>query len=171
MDRQPLLEIVGLIILFPLSFIVSIASIIFGPFVIVILVIIEGLTVPADPPSNDDCSENSVCGIYDDFPWQLFILLLLVASPILIPIGIVASSIEFLQMLSGPIQSSDQVSEQTRDVMQHLKLLLESPMENMVDNLKRLYYRDEADEVEMDLDCDVKTIMCQNDALMASLPI
>ena len=171
MDRQPLLEIVGLIILFPLSFIVSIASIIFGPFVIVILVIIEGLTVPNDPPSNVDCSENPVCGIYDDFPWRLFILLLLVASPILIPIGIVASSIEFLQMLSGPIQSSDQVSEQTRDVMQHLKLLLESPMENMVDNLKRLYYRDEADEVEMDLDCDVKTIMCQNDALMASLPI
>ena len=167
---QSLLVVVGLIIFFPLSFIVSIATVLFLVFLIAFVTIFK-IPVEEPPDNDDDCSEFA-CSYGADIPWlQLFIYGGLIASPILVPIGIIIFSIQFFQVLLSPILSSNQVSKQTRDVMQHLKLLLESPMENMVDNLKRLYYRDEADEVEMDLDCDVKTIMCQNDALMASLPI
>ena len=47
---------------------------------------------------------------------------------------------------------------------------LESPTENMVDNLKRIFHNVEADEAELELDCDITTILCQNNALIASLP-
>lgn len=53
--------------------------------------------------------------------------------------------------------------------MQHVTFILESP-EGMVRNLKRIYHNDEANEADLELDCDIKPILCQNDALMASLP-
>ena len=55
--------------------------------------------------------------------------------------------------------------------MQHFTLILESPMvENMVDTLKRIYASDETEEDDLELECDMKNMLCQNDALMASLP-
>ena len=43
---------------------------------------------------------------------------------------------------------------------------LESPTENMVYNLKRFFHNVEADEAELELDCDITTILCQNNALI-----
>jgi hypothetical protein len=40
----------------------------------------------------------------------------------------------------------------------------------MVDTLRRISKSDEATEAREELDCAIQTMLCQNDALMASLP-
>lgn len=77
---------------------------------------------------------------------------------------------QFFGVLLSPILSSNPASKETNDIMEQVMSLLESPMESMVQNLKRIYDSDAADEVEWELDCDLKAMLCHNDALMASLP-
>jgi hypothetical protein len=161
-----LLGIVGLILFFPLSFIVSIVTFIFAIFALIFSLIFKGFN---DTPSNDDeCGPGFNCDLEGAI--ILAVALILIASPILVPIGIVLLIAQFFLQLFSPIFQSDQASETINEVMQHVTMLLKSPMANMVDTLKRISKSDEATEAREELDCAIQTMLCQNDALMASLP-
>jgi hypothetical protein len=96
----------------------------------------------------------------------------LIISPILITEQIVQllSMSPPIAALSAQIQSD--LDEQSKNVMQHLFVVLGSPMEDMVDSLLRFNVgtKAEDDELKLKLNCEIKTILCQNEALLAALP-
>jgi hypothetical protein len=188
--QDALTTIVALIILFPISFIVSIATLI---FVVYWFILSKIWRIPFIPEYDDDgCSECLVSkqGIV------ILIVLALIASPILIPILIIITVIGLFWELLNPFVPSDQPTRApvaspvlapipapfpsaqnrtdfnayTGNVMHYLSKVLESPMTSMVDTLKGSYISNEAEATEVELDCDAKTIICQNNALMTALP-
>ena len=83
--------IVGLIILYPLSFLVSLVTIMFVIFKIFWAVIFKQPILPEVDDDTDDCvppeSEGSIFWL--DLLWPIFIAFWLIASPIWIPIIII----------------------------------------------------------------------------------
>ena len=173
---QTLLPIVGLIIIFPLAIIVSIATFVFAIFTLTFSLIFKRPLFPeADISSDqngdphDDCS-NILCAPEFQVFLAISLVIVLILLPILVPIGIVFLIIQFVLELLSPILSLTKASKETNDVMDHVMLLLESPMDIVVHSLTLIYYSDAPDEAEWELDCDLKTMLCQHDALMASKP-
>jgi hypothetical protein len=168
-------------IIFPLSLLSSMTTVIFAIFMNVSSVIVKNFIISQQgPPSNnddfrydDDCTAFA-CG--SDFTKFLIISILtwLIFAPILLPILLPVAIIQFLfrliQMLLSPILSPGEVSKPINEVLYYVMLVVESPMENMLVSLKHIYNNDGQEEAALELDCDVQTILCQYDVLMASLP-
>ena len=98
-----LVAIVGLIILFPLSFIVSLATLVFAIFSIIISVIFKKPLFPEDPNCTEFCGLENIGYIIAVFG--------LIASPILVPIAIVISIVVFFGVLISPIFLTDQPTD------------------------------------------------------------
>jgi hypothetical protein len=165
-------------IIFPLSLLSSMTTVIFAIFMNVSSVIVKNFIISQQGPTStrqfdDDCT-GYACG--SDLIKVLIISILtwLIVAPILIPILLPFAIVQFIfrliQMLLSPILSSGDTSKSISDVLHYVTLTVESPMENMLVSLKHIYNNDGQDEAVLELDCDVQTILCQNDVLMASLP-
>jgi hypothetical protein len=175
MAALPLVAIVGLIILFPISFIVSFVTLVFSIFAIIIALITKQPLIPQD--DDLDCEFGS-CSL--DALLYVVAVLGLIASPILIPIAIIASIVYFFVALLSPLlrilnpstipPSNQSPTNLNNDVLQKLSMVLDASMEHMVDSLKYMYRNEETEDIERTLDCKLTTLSCNNDALTAALP-
>jgi hypothetical protein len=169
--------VILLVLLFPLSFIASFVTTIFAIFLIVFRVIFKRSFFPEDP--DDDVVDGCNFFCLNDSTIRLIRIIGLIVSPILIPILIVLNMSYFIRLLFGstenadnnksksPILSDDQITD---NILKNVKLILDSPMQKMINTLNRISKKDEAAEAGLELDCDIRTIICQNEAMMESLP-
>lgn len=69
-------------------------------------------------------------------------------------------------LFSGTITTD----EQRRDVMNHLSMVLDSPMESMVNTIQDLIRKTGTAHDEVELECTMKTMVCKSYTLIDSLP-
>ena len=158
-EIPPSESLIQLIVLFPISIVVSIVTLVFFGFYLIFLKIINS-------PLND-CTE-PFCelpqGVFGIFIFGLILLPILITEQI---VQLLSTSPP-IAALSAQIQND--LDEQSRNVMQLLFVVLGSPMEDMVDSLLRFNDGTKTEDDELKLNCEIKTILCQNEALLAALP-
>ena len=187
--QAPPAQTVGLLVLFPISILVSILSLVIYLFIIIFTDIFESPNIPEDDDSDcyfDDpvvgCNGSGYGGVLILDPEGL--LLGLIILPLLILASLFPGIEQFVSVVLSPLfERVDRPTVSlpninpifsrngaTDDVMQRVSGFLESIVEDTIDSLKFFGRRDETENTDTSMDEAIQTLYCQNDAIMTALP-
>lgn len=76
----------------------------------------------------------------------------------------------FAALFEAILPSDPSPVDPTGALTNQLKVVLDSPMEHLVNTLMRRNTNSEVDDDGFDVDCNIKIFSCQNDALTAVMP-
>ena len=162
---QNIIDIIILIILYPLSLVISIVGI--------SLRILPSLFLSLLSTNQEGCVD-------DDRSYGIFILLALVVYAVVIPIGVLLTILQNINELliinpqfptPSPIPTATSAVKQANEVMRRILVVLDSPIKTIVKVLENKNSLSETtEEEEGQMDCEMSMLQCNAEVLNDILP-